>query len=176
MQAHPVPSTYGQTYGSMGGSLQGSQYGSQRGSSSQFSQVRDDCTGDLLYCMSRRNQPSGLCNGHEVLACQGAGLSSDPLPGCSQARLPVDILNITHDEKRPISLELLHAYLMTTPCGAGDQGQQGYSMQSPQQVPQWAQSAIASQAAFGGQAQQYAQQAEVPVAAVPVRRPGGPRA
>ena len=53
----------------------------------------------------------------------------------------------------------------------GAQGQQGYGMASQQQVPQWAQSAIASQAAFGGQAQQYAQQANVPVAAVPVRAP-----
>ena len=53
----------------------------------------------------------------------------------------------------------------------GAQGQVAYGMPSQQQVPQWAQSAIASQAALGGQAQQYAQQVEVPAAAVPVRAP-----
>lgn len=58
-------------------------------------------------------------------------------------------------------------------CGA--QGQVAYGMPSQQQVPQWAQTAIASQA-LGGQAQQYAQQVEVPTAAVPVRRHGRLRA
>ena len=51
----------------------------------------------------------------------------------------------------------------------GEQAQQGYGMQSPQQVPPWAQGAV-GQGGFSSQAQPFGQQVDVPVAAVPVRR------